>query len=109
MHFHAFEHHLAEWFQISNTSFAAQLKDLPKLIVLKAKKIHNLKAVEGIGDKFLKNLICMDRAGQYQASSVGKHCKLQQLGPLFSVPVEALGTVTLGDVGMTADDGVPLA
>lgn len=37
MHFHAFEHHLAEWFMISNTSFAAQLKDPPKLIVLKAK------------------------------------------------------------------------
>lgn len=37
MRFHAFKHHLAEWFMISNTSFAARLKDLPKLIVIKAK------------------------------------------------------------------------
>lgn len=40
MHFCAYEHYLAEWFMISNTSFAAQLKDLPKLIVVKAKNLQ---------------------------------------------------------------------
>lgn len=34
---------------------------------------------------------------------------LQIAAAHFSVAVEALGTVSLGDVGVTADDGVSLA
>lgn len=54
----------------------------------KSKMSHSLKGARGIRGKFLKDLICMDHTGQYQASSVWKCWKSQQLGPCFSVGVE---------------------
>lgn len=57
MNFHVFELRLSQWFMISNTSFAAHLKDISKLVGLKA-KISSLKVLNRIDGKFL--LICMD-------------------------------------------------
>lgn len=39
INFHVFEHCLTKWFVISNPSFASHLRDIPKLVELKAKKI----------------------------------------------------------------------